>query len=135
MMLFWGSYAQCYPMFIYLLLWFAAVACQLINQYLNWRRGVLIHSRYDGYPFVSKRLFPRVSDINARGVDAFLCFGIGGVLYQFSQPLGLFVMASFVSILFVEHVTAQLIRRRLQAMRDQELEMEYLADRYKSGRF
>ena len=33
----------------------------------NWRRGRDLHSRYNGYPFVSKRLFPRMSELELRG--------------------------------------------------------------------
>jgi hypothetical protein len=135
MILFYGSFLNCYPMFPFFLLWMLAVICQRIRQLINWRRGVILHSRYNGYPWLSKRLFPRMSELNARGVDAFLCLAIGGLLAQFNQPLGWFVMAGFVSILFSEAVMVEFNRRRLQAMRDAEIEQRYLAEQYKSGRF
>lgn len=131
----YGSFANCYPMFIYFLLWMLAVICQRIRQFRNWRRGVITHSRYNGYPFISKRLFPRMSELNAKGVDAFLCLAIGGVLAQFCQPLGFFVMTGFLSILFSEAVMVEATKRRMQAMRDAELEQRYLAENYRSGRF
>ncbi|MBX3444186.1 MAG: hypothetical protein KF774_17415 [Planctomyces sp.] len=131
----YGSFANCGPMFVYFVLWVAAVLCQRMRQFRNWRRGAIIHSRYNGYPFVSKRLFPRLTELNARGVDAFLCLVIGGVLAQFSQPLGFFVMAGFLSILFSEAVMVEATKRRLRTMRDAEIEQRYLAEQYKSGRF
>lgn len=132
----YGCYANCYPMFIYFLLWMAAVICQRIRQFINWRRGrVFIHSRYNGYPYVSKWLFPRMTELNARGVDAFLCLAIGGLLFQFCKPLGVFVMMGFLSIMFSEAVMVEGTKRRLQAMRDAELEQRYLAEQYKSGQF
>lgn len=135
MILAYGSFLNCYPMFPFFLLWMLAVICQRIRQLINWRRGVVLHSRYNGYPWLAKRLFPRMSELNARGVDAFLCLAIGGLLAQFNQPLGWFVMAGFVSILFSEAVMVEFNRRRLQAMRDAEIEQRYLAEQYKSGRF
>ncbi len=131
----YGSFANCFPMFIYFLLWMLAVIGQRIRQFINWRRGVIIHSRYSGYPWLAKRLFPRMTELNARGVDAFLCLAVGGLLAQFNQPLGWFVMAGFVSILFSEAVMVESTRKRLQAMRDAEIEQRYLAEQYKSGRF
>jgi hypothetical protein len=131
----YGSFAHCYPMFIYFLLWVLAVICQRIKQFINWRRGVILHSQYNGYPWLSRRLFPRMSELNARGVDAFLCLAAGGLIAQFNQPLGWFVMAGFVSILFSEAVMVESTRKRLQAMRDAEIEQRYLAEQYKSGRF
>lgn len=131
----YGSFANCYPMFIYFLIWSVAVICQRIRQFSNWQRGAIIHSRYNGYPFVSKRLFPRMSELNARSIDAFLCLAIGGLLAQFSQPLGFFVMAGFLSIMFSEAVMVEGTKRRLQTMRDAEIEQRFLAEQYKSGNF
>ena len=76
-----------------------------------------------------------MSELNAKGVDAFLCLAIGGVLAQFWQPLGFFVMTGFLSILFSEAVMVETTKRRMQAMRDAELEQRYLAEHYRSGRF
>ncbi|MBX3451714.1 hypothetical protein SH668x_003714 [Planctomicrobium sp. SH668] len=131
----YGSFAQCYAMFPFFLLWILAVICQRVRQFVNWRRGVIIHSYYNGYPWLSKRLFPRMSELNAKGVDAFLCLAIGGVIAQFDKPFGLFIMAGFASILFTEAVIVESTKRRLQAMQDAELEQRYLAEKYKSGRF
>jgi hypothetical protein len=76
-----------------------------------------------------------MSELNAKGVDAFLCLAIGGVIAQFDKPFGLFIMGGFASILFTEAVIVESTKRRLQAMQDAELEQRYLAEKYKSGRF
>lgn len=131
----YGSFAQCYAMFPFFGLWMLAVICQRIRQFVNWRRGVIIHSFFNGDPWVSKRLFPRLSELNAKGVDGFLCLAIGGVIAQFDKPFGLFIMAGFVSILFTEAVMVEATKRRLQAMRDSEVEQRYYADKFRSGRF
>lgn len=131
----WGSASNSMPMLVFFACWILAVICQRIKQVINWQRGTVIHSRYNGYPIVSKRLFPRMSELNARGVDAFICFGVGGLLTQFDKPLGWFVMAGFVSILFTEAMMVEATRRRLQQMRDAEIEQRTLAELYKQGKF
>jgi len=135
MILGWGCYANCYPMFIFFLIWIVALAIQRAKTFLNWRRGVIVHTRYNGYPWIVRRFFPRLSEPNAKAVEAFACLGIGGLLAQFWPPLGWYVMAGFVSIMVTEAVIAETAKRRLQAMRDAEIEQRYLAERYKSGRF
>ncbi len=135
MILGYGCFMQCLAMFPFFAVWFLAVIWQRTRQWANDRRGVIVHSRYNGYPWLSKRLFPRMSELNAKGVDAFLCFAIGGVIAQFDKPFGWFVMAGFLSIMFSEAVMVEATKRRLQAMRDAEMEQRYLAEQYKSGRF
>jgi len=135
MILGWGCYANCYPMFIYFLVWMVAVAIQRVKTFLNWRRGVIVHTRYNGYPWLVRRFFPRISEANAKAVEAFACLGIGGLLAQFWPPLGWYVMAGFASIMFTEAVIAETAKRRLQAMRDAEIEQRYLAEKYREGRF
>lgn len=135
MILGYGSVVRCYAMFPFFLVWLFAVLCQRVRQFVNWRRGVIVHSHFNGTPWLSKRLFPRLSELNAKGADAFLCLAIGGLIAQFDKPFGFFVMAGFVSILFSEAVMVETTKRRLQAMRDAEIEMRHLSERYKSGRF
>lgn len=135
MILGYGCAMQCLAMFPFFACWFLAVACQRFRQWIDDRRGVIVHSRYNGYPWLSKRLFPRMSELNAKGVDAFICLAVGGAIAQFDKPFGWFVMAGFLSIMFTEGMNVEATKRRLRAMRDAEIEQQYLAEQYKSGRF
>lgn len=135
MILAWGCVFNCFPMFIYFLVWIAAVICQRVKTFINWQRGVISHSHYNGYPFLVRRFFSRLSEPNAKAVEAFACFGIGSVIAQFVPPLGWYFMLGFGSILFSEAVIVEQSRRRLQAMRDAEIEQRYLAEKYRQGRF
>lgn len=136
MILAWGCYSNCYPMFIYFIVWMVAVAIQRGRTFLNWQRGrLIVHTRYNGYPWIVRRILPRISEANAKAVEAFACLGIGGLLAQVWPPLGWYVMAGFASIMFTEAVMVELTRRRLQAMRDAEIEQKYLAGKYREGRF
>lgn len=131
----WGSVTNCPEMFGFFALWVVALACQRARQFRNWKNRVPIHSRYTGDPWVSRRLFPKLSHANARAADGFLCLVVGGVVVQFNPPLGWFIVTGFVAILLVEGVMVEATRRKLQAMRDAEIEQEYLADRYQNDRF
>lgn len=133
--LLWGGMTNSYAMFVFLCVYLLAVLSQRMKTFANSRKGIIPHSRYNGDSVVSKRLFPRMSDLNLRGMDAFLCLVIGGGLTFVDKSLGLFIMAGFLSILFSENVTRELHRKRMQAMRDAELEQRFLSETYKSGRF
>lgn len=136
MILGWGAYANCFPMFLFFLLWLLALIVQRIRTFSNWRSGkVIVHSRYNGDPWLSRLLFRRMSELNARGVDAFLCLIVGGVISRFNEPFGFYVMAGFASIMLTESVMAESTRRRLRQMRDAEIEQHYFAETYRSRRF
>ena len=133
--LLWGGMTSSYGMYVLLCAYLLALLSQRIKTFANERKGIITHSRYQGDSVVAKRLFPRMSDLNLCGADAFLCLAIGGGLTFIDKPLGLFVMAGFISILFTEQMTRELYRKRMQAMRDAEIEQRFLAETYKSGRF
>jgi len=135
MILGWGAYANCLPMFGFFGLWLLALIFQRIKSFGNWRKGMVVHSRYNGYPWFAKRIFPRMSELNAKGIDAFLCLAVGGLICQFNQPFGFYVMAGCASIMFTECMMVESMKRRLRQMRDAEIEQRYLAETYKSGRF
>ncbi len=134
--LLYGGLMNCYEMFIYLCVWLVAVIYQRVKQFRNRMNGFVQHSRYNGYPALAYKLFPRIqSEGNAKGAEAFLCLGVGWLLTYVSQPLGWFVMAGWVSIMFSEGLGVELRRKKLQAMRDAEIEQQALAEEYRNGRF
>jgi hypothetical protein len=137
MMLVYGGLMNSYPMFIYLCLYLLAVLCQRMKTYSNWRKGIIVHSRSIGYPWLAFKLFPRIkTENNARGAEAFLCLAVGWLLMTYvDQPLGWWVMFGWVSIMATESMIVEVQRRRLQAMRDAEIEQSALADAYREGRF
>jgi hypothetical protein len=135
--MFYGGMMNSYAMFYFLGAYLLAVIGQRMKQFDNWRKGIVVHSRYNGFPIVAWKLFPRIkTEGNAKAAEAFLCLGLGWLLMTFvDQPLGWYVMAGFLSILFSEAFIVEAQRRRLQAMRDAEIEQQCLADAYREGRF
>lgn len=138
MILVFGGLMNSYAMFIYLCLYLLFVFAHRLKQISNWTKGrFIVHSRYNGYPWLAFKLFPRIrTERNAKAAEAFLCLGVGWLLMTYvDQPLGWFIMAGFLSILFSEATVVEVQRRRLQAMRDAEIEQNALADAYREGRF
>lgn len=135
LILLYGQFAECQAMWVFFLAWLVAVICQRIRQFNNWRMGTAIHTYYNGFPWISTRLFPRLSERNARGMDGWLCVIAACGIVFYDKPLALFFVAGGVAILLVEAIIVETTRRKLQQMRDAEMEQRYLTDLYKQGRF
>ncbi len=131
----WGCAFNCYPMLLYFLVWMGSLLGQRVKTFINWRRGLIVHSRYNGYPWIARRFFPRLSEPNAKAVEAFAFFGIGGVIAQFIPPLGWYFMLGLPSILASEAIIVATTKRRLQAMRDGEIEQKFINELYRRGKF
>lgn len=135
-MLAYGSFTSSGAMWIFLLLWILALLAQRIKGIENRNKGMAIHSLYNGYPWLSFKLFPRTKDeTSARGIDGFLCMGAGALLSYVDPALGWFIGAGGFSLLFVEALIVELRKKRLQAMQDSEIEQRDLAEHYRRGRF
>lgn len=134
MILVYGGLMNSYAMYLYLLAFLLAVIGQRMQQFQNFRRGVVCHSRYNGYPILALKLFPRLKEGDAKGVEAFMCLAIGGLLTYVDPALGWYVMGGFFSILLSEGINAELRKQRLQAMQDAVLEQQALAREYEEFR-
>lgn len=136
MILLYGGLMQSYATWVFFCIWMLAVLCQRMKQFQNWRNGVIVHSRYNGFPWLAFKLFPRLkNEGNAKGTEAFMCLAVGWLLTYIDQPLGWLIMGGFLSIMFSEAIMVEFNRKRLQAMRDAEIEQQYLAEQYREGRF
>jgi hypothetical protein len=98
---------------------------------LHWK-GVKLHSRYQGHPYAAMRL-PRIKTaMQAYYAEPILCLGVGLLLATISQPVGLFVMAGFMSFAGCMAFDAMIDQRRVQAMHDAEVEIRYYAERFRN---
>ena len=127
-----GSAMNAIEMWYYLFAWFIAVVYQRMKTFSNRRKGLHCHRFYNGYPWLAYKFFPRVSEANAKAIEAFGCLTLGLVLMYFEiKGLGMFLIAGFLSIMFVEGIKAGLVRKRVQMMRDAQYEQQYLAEEFK----
>ncbi len=132
---FYAGITNCPQVVYFLGFWFLAVIAQRIRQFKNYRNDVVIHSRYNGYPVLAWTLFPRIkTEGNAKGAEAFLFLAVGGCIAQFIPPLGFYIGLGWISILASEAILVEVQKRRVQAMRDAELENRSLAEQYRKRR-
>lgn len=137
LMIAFGSFANSQAIWVFLLLWILAVLRQRVTQMQNHRKGFIVHSRYLGYPSLAFKLFPRIKDEGtAKGAEAFLVISIGCLLgYGLDPALGWLLALGGIGCLFIEAFAVEVRKRRLQSMRDAEIENRDLADHLRDGRF
>jgi hypothetical protein len=132
LMLLVGSLGRIPEMFPYLGLWLVMLICQRARTFRLVRQGAVWHSRYEGTPWLALCIpLIRTETRAKRLMEPVLCLLAGVVLYQFSQGLGVFVMAGWFSLAMVDGIDRELDRKRLAAMRDAEIEQKWLAARYR----
>jgi hypothetical protein len=132
----WGSFSNSAGMWLLLQLWLCAMLWQRLKGIQNRKRGLIVHSRYNGYPWLSWKLFPWMKDeTTARGADGLICMAVGVALAQVDPAVGWFIGVGGFSLLFVEALLVELRKKRLEAMRDAEIEQRSLVQHYRDGKF
>jgi hypothetical protein len=118
----------------YLGLWIIAVVLQRIATFRNRYRGLVVHSRYGGYPWLAMRMpLVRRESTALLIVEPLLVFGLGGVLYTCSADFGHFMMACAVALFLKCLVEKAIHYKRLQRMRDAEIEQRWYSEQLRKG--
>jgi hypothetical protein len=131
LMLLVGGLGRTPELLAYLGFWLLMLICQRARTFQLVRRGVVWHSRYEGYPWLALCIPFIRKESKAKSLEPVLCLLAGAALYQFSEGLGVFVMAGFFSMAVVDGINRELDRKRLAAMRDAEIEQKWLAARHR----
>jgi hypothetical protein len=118
----------------YFFLWFFALLMRRAQTLRNVHRGVITHSRYEGYPWLAMKVpFIRRESTAKLIAEPLVCLGLAGLLYLGSPPFGLFMMicaaALFLKCL-IEHGITYL---RIQRMRDAEIEQRWYSQQFRKG--
>ncbi|HEY4313313.1 MAG TPA: hypothetical protein VGN12_27935 [Pirellulales bacterium] len=115
--------------------WFVMFILQRLKTMYLVSRGLSPHSRYDGYPYLGY-LLPFVKDPKGASIIEFLALLGGGMwLSTVDAPLGKLIIVSSVCLVVKNAIDEDIVRRRLQSMRDAEIEQRVLLDRYRRGDF
>ncbi len=115
--------------------WFVMLVLQRLKIMYLVSRGRSPHSRYDGYPYLGF-LLPFVKEYKAAWIIEFLSLMACGVwLSTLDAPLGKLIIISAVCLIVKNAIDEDVVRRRLQSMRDAEIEQRVLLDRYRRGDF
>jgi len=125
-----GSFGRIPEMWPYLAVWIVAMLLQRASTMRAMRRGVVRHSRYDGD--VDRKLFKNRTTVKqffepVACVIAAVCFEQLGASHSFA----LFVGWGAFPLAFVAMIDRQLWNKRVQAMRDAEIEQRYLAAKFR----
>lgn len=94
-------------------------------------RGDHVHTRYNGWPRLS-RIFKRMPEVRIKaGPEPLLVLLAGALLMEASVPLGSYLIAAAVS-LFVTHVVADGVERaQAMEMNDALIEQQQVAERFR----
>lgn len=117
-------------MVAWLLAWLLAVVVQRIITLREIRRGAVIHSRYAGRPILMNLPFVK-KERTAMVLEMFVCFTLGAFMLALSHFMGLFLMAGFLSLAIRHGIEDEVYRKRVQRMRDADIEQRALADRFR----
>ncbi|HEY2837675.1 MAG TPA: hypothetical protein VGJ26_00890, partial [Pirellulales bacterium] len=103
------------------LLWMAFVVMQWFRTAWLTKKGIAIHSRCDGYPWLGYALPFVKQEPLARVIEflGLLFFGVS--LGRIDMPLSAFLVFGSLALLVKGGIDSEIDRKRLQAMRDAEL--------------
>ncbi len=107
--------------------WLGFVAYQRMYGFSLRRQGRVLHSRYAGWPEVGMR-FAKSEKAARQVVESIVCVVAGAALWLFSEPLGQFIMLAPIGLFVSQGIEAQVINKRLTALRDCEIEQRHLSD-------
>ncbi len=121
-----------YPvLYTFMVVWFFTLVAQRIDTFRLYLKGYRGHSRYHGFPWLAG-LMPNVkTPEQALRFEPFMCLFVGLFIATFSAPLGVFVMAGFVSFPVSMAIEEISLRREVQEMNDSEIEMENISERFR----
>ena len=112
--------------------WIAAfLVAVIVQRIITWRavrKGAVIHSQYAGTPLLTHIPFFR-KERDAMILEMILCFALGALLMGVSQFIGVFMMAGFVSLMVRTGIEDTVYNRRLDRMRDAQIEGRWYGDR------
>jgi hypothetical protein len=115
----------------FLAIWFIALAVQRLITFVRSQRGWYEHSRYEGYPWLGF-MAPFVQRVEgAKFCEMMFCLMAGAVLLGIDEALGRFVLFGFFSLIAKAAIESQIEQNKLQRMRDAEIEMRNLTNRFK----
>jgi hypothetical protein len=115
--------------------WFVMFVLQRVKTGWLLRQGRVLHSRDDGYPWLGF-LIPLVKrDKTARVIEFFALFALGTWLSDYDTALGRLVGLSAVSLAIKTGIEEEVFRKRLQGIRDAEIEQRALVERHRRGNF
>jgi hypothetical protein len=118
----------------YVGLWFFCLVMQRLSTLRNVRRGLVVHSRYAGYPYLAGRIVPFVRTESAVLIaEALICLGVGGLIYSVSPAFGEFIIVCAAAMFLKCLLDKAIVHKRIQRMRDAEIEQRWYSEQLRKG--
>lgn len=134
LMVIYVGFTNSHAMAAFLTAWLVVLLCQRIRTYWLWRQGRIMHSRYEGYLWLGWA-FPLVRRCSgAKLFEMLFCMTAGALLCGVDLALGEFVLVGFFSLLVKAGIEGEIEQRRLQRMRDAEIEMRQMVEYWNQSR-
>ena len=130
----YGTFGQVPAMFDFWGIWLLTLIFQRARTMGVTIKGTVMHSRFGGYLWLGSMFGLVKSSKGAQFIEFLACLGIGLLLKSVSPGVGSFVIGGSVALLLVDVIENQLLAMKVQSMRDAEIEMRELSERYQGNR-
>lgn len=114
-------------MLMYFWVWLCALLMQRARSTTNRWKGIVVHSKCNGYAAVAMKLFRVRSEPQARKLEPLLNLMVGIPMLYVSDVAGKFIALGAVSMWFVEGTIRWTDRRKMQAMRDAQIDAQRIS--------
>jgi hypothetical protein len=119
---------------LYVALWFGALVIQRAHTVRNKKRGMVTHSRYGGYPWLAMKIpLVRKESTAFLIAEPSACLAVGALIYTASPTFGQFIMVCAVAMFLKYSVENAVTQKRIQRMRDAEIEQRWYAEQFRQG--
>jgi hypothetical protein len=119
-------------MMLWLMAFFVALVIQRIITFAMLRRGYELHSMDSGWP-LPMNLLPFIKKkTTAIALEAATCFLVGTILVSVSPFIGKYLIVGCFSLIVRTAIEQSILKRRIQRMRDAELEQRWLTERFRA---
>ena len=123
-----------FGLWLFLAVWIVALIYRRVQTFKRIRRGAIIHSRYAGDPWLALKVPFVRSEHTAKGIiEPSICLLVGVMLCPLSVNLGAIVCAGWLLLLVHNGIEREIDRKRLERMRDAEIEAHWYGDRFRRG--
>lgn len=119
---------------LFLGVWLVALAYRRFQGFRLRQKGVMIHSRYAGEAWLAMQVPFVRSERTATGIiEPTICLLAGAMLCPLSVNLGALLMVGWLVLLVRDGIEREIDRKRLERMRDAEIEAAWYGDRFRRG--
>ncbi|MBX9787852.1 MAG: hypothetical protein K2Y37_02965 [Pirellulales bacterium] len=135
MVVYMATYPESAAMSGYFFLWWIALVLQRLGHFVRRTKGIVLHSRFEGEPWIGALLPPALREGGAKFLEVVLCVLVAAMLQGDDMALANFMFLGAASLTVKAVIDGRADYRRVAQMRDAEIEQRAMLDRWRGGRF